>query len=244
MLQRLVFLTAWLFMFGAVINPGEAQKSDELTRLFDAYNAAAKAGHLDKMLSLCTAERQKEIRAQTKKKEERDSFLLMARAQVPESYQVQHVASKKNGQAAKLFLLGQFPAMPEAKREHMRMEEAISFKREKGVWKISSALPLGDPDTVKRPKDLTCDSEEANPDLTSEIEGRIVKTDFNADYTLVLLRVKDDEYAVFLPDKEVLQKAGMQLDELDPWRMIEFTGHPHKSDKLKFFAAGRRLIED
>ena len=244
MLQRLVFLTAWLFLFGGMFNLGEAQTSGELTHVFDAYNAAAKTGHLDKMLSLCTAERQKEIRARTKQKEERDSFLLMARAQVPESYQVQHVASKKNAQAATLYLLGQFPAMSEVKGERMRMEEAISFKKEKGVWKISSAVPLGDPDTVKHPKDLTCDPEEANLDVSIEIEGRIVKTDFNADYTLVLLRVKDEEYAVFLPDKEVLQKAGMQLDELDPWKMHEFIGHPHKTDKLKFFATGRRLIEE
>jgi len=244
MLRRLIFLTAWVFICWAAVNASNAQESGELSRLFDAYNAAAKAGNLDKMLALCTSERQQEIRAQTKKKEERGSFLSSARSQVPESYQVQHVASQKDSQTAKLFLLAQLPAASEVKHGGMRMEEAISFKKEKGEWRISSVLPLGDPDTVAHPKDLRCDPGEADLSVSREIEGRIVKTDFNLEYTLVLLRAKDEEYAVFLPDKEVLQKAGMQLHELDPWKMHKFVNHPHKTDKLKFFATGRRLIED
>jgi hypothetical protein len=79
---------------------------------------------------------------------------------------------------------------------------------------------------------------------TGQIAGRIVKTEFKPDSTLVLLRVLDEENAVFLPKKEVLEKAGVPLSDLEPWKRQEFEGHPHQSDKLKFFATGGKLLED
>jgi len=227
-----------------VINLASAQDAAELGRVFDAYNVGAKAGDVDKMLSLRTAERQKEIREQIAKKEDRNYFLLLGRAQIPESYQLEHVSWTKSRQSATLYLLGQFAAMPEIERPRLRMEEMISFKKENGAWKIDSALPLGDPDKVKRPKDLTRDPKDANLNATGEIAGRIVKTEFKPGYTLVLLRVMDEENAVFLPAKEVLEKAGVPLKELEQWNLHQFKGHPHKTDKLKFFATSGKPLEE
>ncbi|MGA2404136.1 MAG: hypothetical protein ABSG91_20920 [Syntrophobacteraceae bacterium] len=236
----MIVLLAWLAVAGAA----KAQDAAELTRTFDEYNFAAKAGEIKKMLSLRTVEQQKEINSQIVKKQDRDYFMLIARAQTPESYEVQHVARGKSGQSATLYLLAQFPAMREIDRPRTRMEEMISFKKENGKWKMDSALPLGDPDKVKHPKDLTYDPKSADMDVSGEIGGRIVKTEFYPGYTLVLLRVLDEEHAVFLPAKERLQKSGMPLEELDPWNVHEFSGHPHKTDKQKFFATGGQLIEN
>lgn len=221
-----------------------AQDAAELTRTFDAYNAAAKAGNVEKMLSLFTAKQRKDIRKEIVKKEERDYFLLIWQAQIPESYEVQHVTWAKNRQGATLYLLVQLPAMPVLERPRMRMEEAIFFKKENSKWKIDSILPIGDPDNIKRPKDLTYDPDDANLESRGAISGRIIKTEFKPDYTLVILRVMDEECAIFLPAKEVLEKAGVPLDEFSPWNIHEFQGYPHKSDKLKFFATEGRLIEE
>lgn len=237
-LFSIVFL-ACLVVAGAA----KAQEAADLTRIFDAYNVAAKAGDVKKMLSMRTAEQHKEISKEIVKKKEREYFLLIGRAQVPESYEVQHVSRVDNGQGANLYLLVQFPAMREIDRPRTRMEEMVSFKKEKDEWKIDSAMPLGDPDKVKRPKDLTYDPKEANTDVSGKIGGRIVKTEFFPTYTLVILRVMDEEDAVFLPAKEELQRAGMPLEDLDPWKIHEFSGYPHRSDKQKFFATGGKLIE-
>lgn len=244
MLTKLGFLLIGLLLSVVVINVAGAQDAVELGRIFDAYNVAAKAGDVEKMLSLRTADSQKEIRQQIVKKEDRNLFLLLGRAQIPESYQIEHVSWAKGGKSGTLYVLGQFAAIAEIQRPRMRMEESISFKKENGLWKLDSALPLGDPDKVKRPKDLTRDPKDANLNVTGEIAGRIIKTEFKPDYTLVLLRVLDEEHAVFLPAKAVLEKAGVPLTELEPWQLHEFKGYPHKSDKLKFFATSGNPMKE
>lgn len=244
MLKKSAFLVIGLLIVLAAINSARAQDAPELGKIFDAYNVAAKAGDVNQMLSWRTAAQQKEIRAQIGKKEELDYFLLIARAQIPESYQIQHVSLGRSGQNATLYLLGQFAAMPEIQRPRLRMEEIVSFKKENGKWKFDSALPLGDPDKIKRPKDLTYNPKDANMNATGEIAGRIVKTEYKPGYTLVLLRVMDEENAVFLPAKEVLEKAGVPLKELEPWNLHQFKGYPHKSDKLKFFATSGKPMEE
>jgi hypothetical protein len=221
-----------------------AQDDPEFGRIFDAYNVAANKGDVNTMLSLSTTERQKEISGQIKGKKDRANFLLISRAQVPESYQIQHVSRGQSGQSATLYLVGQFSALPEMQRPRLRMEELISFKRENGLWKIDKALPLGDPDKIQRPQDLTYDPQDANLNATGEIAGRILKTEFQPGYTLVLLRVMDEEHAVFLPAKEALEKAGVPLKSLDPWNLYQFSGHPHKSETLKFFATSGKSIEE
>ena len=99
---------------------------------FDDYNAAAKSGDVDKMLSLRTAASQKEIRPQIVKKEDRDLSLLLGRAQIPESYQIEHVSVGKDGKKGTLDVVGQFAALADIKRPRMRPEESISFKQENG----------------------------------------------------------------------------------------------------------------
>ena len=244
MLQKMLLAATGLLLFMAMTAPAKAQEQAEFTRLLDGFFVASKTGNIDKILSYYTPDRQKEIRSEIKKKDERKFFLLIARAQVPESYQVEHVAPAKDGRGATVYLVGEFPPMPEIERKRMRVEEMISFTKEQGQWKIDQILHLGDPDAVKRPSDLSCNPEDADMKVTGDMAGRIVKVEFKPDYSLVLLRVLDEEIAVFLARKEVLIKAGVPLEELAPWKIYEFTGHPHKSDKLKFFATGGHLAED
>jgi len=163
---------------------------------------------------------------------------------VPESYEVQHIAWSKRGERATLYLLSKFSAMPEINRPTVRMEEAVYFIRERGAWKIESTMLLVDPDTIKRPQDLTFNREDVDRERDADISGRIVRTEFMKDHTLVIVRVRDEEHAVFLPPAEALLEAGVPLDELKPWSLYEFWGSPHKSDRLKFFGNGGRKVDD
>src|SRR5512137_2202276 len=74
----------------------------ELTDVFDAYNRYAKAGDVKNMLALRTAETKKEIHSQIKNKKDREDFVMIGRAQIPDSYEVQHVEWAKNGTSAEL----------------------------------------------------------------------------------------------------------------------------------------------
>lgn len=245
MLQKLLlFASGLLVCMTAGYSSAAQDLTAELTQIFDAYNVAAKAGEVDKMISLRTAEVREEIRRDIKKKEDRELFVLLGRAQTPESYEAQHVAVARDGKTATLYMLAQYAAMPEVKRPRSRMEASITFNKENGKWKMKSLLPLGEPDKVTRPKDLNYNPKAADLDREGSIGGRIVKIEFKPGYTLVMVRVMDEENAVFLPNKEKLQESGISLEELAPWNIFEFSGHPHKKDKLKFFATGGKLVEE
>jgi len=217
----------------------------ELKDVFDAYNGFAKAGDVDKMLALRAAENAKEIRSQIKKKEDHEYFVLIGRGQAPDSYEVQHVEWTKDGTGAELYLLLHLPPMKEIQRSKKAvMEVVVSFRKEKGKWKMGRLTPLADPSQIKRPKDFAYNEKDADTDVTSAfVAGRIVKFEFKSDHTLVIVRAMDEEIAVFLPPRATLEKAGMNFDDLAPWKMREFTGFPHKKDKLKFFATGDKPME-
>jgi hypothetical protein len=245
MLQKILLLAAGLLVCMTTGYQAAAQDlTAELSQIFDAYNAASKAGEADMMISLRTAEMRKEIRRDIKKKEDRELFVLLGRAQTPESYEAQHVAVAKDGKTATLYILAQYAAMPEVERPRSRMEAAITFNKENGKWKMKSLLPLGDPDKIARPKNLNYNPKAADLDREGSIGGRIVKIEFKPGYTLVMVRVMDEENAVFLPDKEKLQESGISVEELVRWNIFEFSGHPHKKDKLKFFATRGRLVKE
>ena len=242
--QELLSMVIGLFVSVLVVDTAIAQNIAELNRTYDAYNAAAKTGDVDKILSMYTAKTRKDIQRGISKKEDRDFFIIMKRAEVPESYEVQHTVWDRNGKSGTLYLVAQLPAMPEIERPRMRMEMMVTFIKEKGKWKIDLVTPLVDLDNIKRPKDLTFNPDDADTEKFGYISGRIIKTEFKEGYTLVILRVMDEEHAVFLAAKKVLLKAEVPLDDLNPWNMHEFGGHPHKSDNLKFFAKEGKRIEN
>jgi hypothetical protein len=243
-MHGIVSFALGLGIIAAVARPAEGQDPTDLTRVLDAWHAAAKAGDLDKWLAVRTADIKKELTADITPPGHRKQAVLFARAQAADSYEVRHVAWNKDGKTATLFILAQFSAMPEVERPAGKMEESITFKKEAGAWKMELVRPLGDPDKIKHPADLNYDPENAKQDSDGNIGGRIVSVDFKPKYTVVILRVMDEENAVFLPPKDVLEKAGVTSETLAPWKLHEFDGHPHKTDSLKFFATAGKPIEE
>ena len=233
-----------LWIVAAVAGRAEAQDPADLTRVLDAWHSAAKSGNLDQWVAVRTADIKKELTHDIAPAANRKRAVVFARAQAADSYEVQHVAWNKDGKTATLYILAQFSAMPEAQRPAGRMEESITFKKEAGAWKMELVRPLGDPDKIKHPADLKYDPDNANLESDGNIGGRIVSVDFKPTYTVVILRVLDEENAVFLPPKDVLEKAGETSDTLAPWKLHEFDGHPHKTDSQKFFATAGKPIEE
>jgi hypothetical protein len=222
-----------------------AQSNDSsLREIYNSYNKAILEGSFDKIISFLTSDVQKDINTQVKTKKEKKQFLYSAKIQVPESYEILHSGSDKDSMSVTLHTIMQFAPLKEIQRERSRIECDIIFKNENSNWKLGSLLFLSDPDKIVHPSDLTYNPEDADLDKEGDIGGRIVKTEFNPGYTLVIIRVLDEENAVFLKSKSELLKDGVSLKELEPWNIYEFTGHPHKSDKLKFFATGGKPVSN
>src|ERR1035437_5880749 len=231
-----LFITVFiLFLICSSWTAGQ-NLSTELKNTFDKYNDAMKGGDFNKILSYCSSDLQKEILGQVKTKQDKDDFIKNGQIQIPESYEIQHIASEKDSQKASANSIMQFSALQEVGRERSRIECEIHYKKEGDQWKLESIWFLTDPDKINRPKDYTYNPVDAELEKDGNIGGRIVRTDFMPDYTMVILRVLDEENAVFLPPKDDLIKYGISVNDLTPWNIYEFTGHPHKTDKLKFFA--------
>jgi len=216
----------------------------ELKNVYDNYNSAIKERDFNKVLSYCTSDLQKEILSQVKTKTEQDDLMINGLMQIPESYEIQHIASQEDSTKVTVNTIMQFSAMKEIERERSRIECEIHFKKEKDQWKLESVWFLTDPDKINRPKDYTYNQGDAELEKDGNIGGRIVRTDFMPNYTVVVLRVLDEEDAVFLPPKEDLIKFGVSVNDLIPWKIYEFTGHPSKTDKLKFFAVTGKPVSN
>ena len=221
-----------------------AQNIKEVIKVYDAYIAAVKTGKADKILVYYSAQQQKDIRKSITKKDQREDFVMMARLMLPESYEVKHAVWSKDGKKANIYIEAQLPALSEVNRGRIGMEAMLRFIKEKSGWKLNVITPLADLGKIRRPNDLSYNKDEANRERKMNIGGRIVFSEYKDDYTIIMLRVMETDVAVFLPPQKVLLEEGVLLEELQPWRLHEFDGNPHKSDDLKFFATGGKAIEE
>jgi len=217
-------------------------KTDDLTSLFDQYNAAVKAGEFERALEFRIAEVKDEILSFIANPEGKKDFEEMSKGMTPDSYTVDHLDS---GQPeVTLYLTGTFKSPDPAQAGKIkRLEFRITFLEVSGVWKMGRVTWMGDPDAVKRSPDQNFEPE-SNYDLgrNTSLGGRIVSVKFEKDYTLVALRVMDEETLVFLPAKADLEKSGLKTGLLVPWGMLEAEGHPHKTNPLKILAQTAKLI--
>jgi hypothetical protein len=238
MKKILSYLLFSSFMLPVAAQAGGGGDVKELTKVYDAYHGAIKAGDMNKAISLTSAETTKQIRGLLKQFSKGDDPLVMFRSQVPDFYEVQHVDWTKDGKGAQVYMISQYPAMKDIRPKKSAVEAKVSFKQEKGLWKIDVTTVLVELDKLQRPKDLAYNESDMDERRSGSVGGRIVKVEFKPDHTLVVLRVLDEELAVFLPSKQELTKAGVDFDDYAPWKMRQFKGHPHKTDSLKFFATG------
>ena len=211
-----------------------------LIALFENYNRAAGRADIEGMLALRTAAIVAEVRsAFAEDPGARDFFVEMGKAQVPERSELEHIDWSEDGESAEVYWLWTLAPMPEVQRERRIVVEGISsFKREDATWKLGDLTMLMDVALIKRPTDLSFDYEDADTEFSASVGGRITRFEFKDNHTLVMIRTVDEEIAVFLPPRKVLEDAGVDFAEYAPWKRRQFDGYRHRDDGLRFFATG------
>ena len=211
--------------------------SDDLTKIYDKYNEAAKAGNLDALLSLRTDAAKKVIVSEYKTAEEKERLFSMLKAMVPMDYTVEHVERAPKG--ADMYIVARYKSPDPAMAGKIGHQEiVVMFDKEAGQMKIDDFLFRSNPNTIARSADTTFEPE-GSYDLgkTTSIGGRVVSVDFARKYTLVVVRITGEEDLVFLPPKNQLKKAaGVDAASLVPWVLFAAEGHPHKQSKFKVLA--------
>jgi len=216
-------------------------KMEELKLVFDEFNTAIANGKLEEGVKVRTGESKQSIMDAMKTKEEKLGTEQMLKAMIPLSCTLDHLDVKDS--KAILYMTATLPD-PEKPTEKYRVEMMVNFAMDEGTWKMDQIMYLMNPDTIKRSPDQTFEPKE-NFDLNKNtvIGGRIVSVKFEPEYTLVAIRMLDEENLVFLPKKEDLEKSGVKTELLIPWKTLQVEGNPHKTNPLKILGVKTEFVE-
>jgi hypothetical protein len=248
---------AVLALLLAAALPARAEPLDpalqkQLLELYDRYNQAIAAGKIDDAIKTRSAALQKQMKSELKTAKSRKEFLGFAKDMTPDTIEVRRATLSPNGTHATIKVLAS-KTVPEGLKNPdapppgttMRSEVTLDFVKEKGGWKYDNQTFGMDPDKIVACPDVRFEPIEAyDQDRDTSMGGPIVRVDFNADHTLVVVRVVDEETCAFLPDRATLEKAKFDVAKLVPDAIVEIEGFPHKTDKQKVWVDQLKMHDE
>jgi hypothetical protein len=209
-----------------------------LLDLYERYNTAIKAGQLDQALSLRPAALVQELHGQLKTAEDWQGFLDSSRQSIPSGVTVRHAAVSKDGNKAVFHTVAAKSIPPSGSSVHTEMK--LEFVKEDGAWKFAQPTFGTDLDKIAVCKNDSFEPIAAYNETTdTSASGPIVRVAFESQYTLIVFRVLDEENCAFLPNREALDKDGIDPERLTPYTIVEIDGRKHKTDSQKIW--GDRL---
>jgi hypothetical protein len=216
-----------------------AQTAQDFTKIYDSYLAAVKTGDYGKTSAFLSAE----VRDQLKTPDDQATYMEMMKQLAPTHYETVSLTMSENGQKADVDLIVTM-AVPEAVQKErnlpptQRAEMILEFVKEAGQWKMGPPLMMGDPDKRARPKDLNMGTRADYAEgSNTEVGGPILKMEKQAAGTVYVLRMTDEEIAVFVPAAKV-------SDKFVPGSILVVHGGDHKTEKLKFWADDAGLYQE
>lgn len=238
-LSLLAAVLAFVLLGGTAV--AEQALQAELAKLYQRYNDLVAADKLDEAMALRTDEVQADLKEELAKgtPQEQAEMREMLKGMTPSAFEAQHLELNGDDEAV-LFGIGSkvMPFGPDAGKLKL-IEMQVEFFREAGAWRIGMPTFLGDPDEVKRPDEVGWEPiENYDQDRELEMGGRIVRVALEADHTLVVVRMLDEEQALYLPDQKFLKEQGFDVGLLKPYVIVEASGHPHKSNPFKVWVTG------
>ncbi|MGH6882025.1 MAG: hypothetical protein ACREFM_14015, partial [Hypericibacter sp.] len=203
-----------------------------LTQRLQGYYDAQKAGDIDKALGFFAKEQQKLFRGEIgddpdKRKMASDWMQKTA----PKSFTVQKVTEDKAAHTASLYTVNEM-LDDEGKLAHVEMQ--TDFVKEGSVWAITGTIFGMNLDAIKRANNDDPEPADAYDDSTSlNIGGPIRRVAFEKDYTLIVIRVLDEEHDLFLPPKAKLKAMGIDPAKLTEGTIVSGDGATSRNDEFK-----------
>lgn len=239
MIARILAAALIALWAGHAVADGQAALQSELAELYQRHIALVAEDKIDDALALRTKDLQAEVKADLEKgsKDDQARMMQMLKGMTPDTFAPEHV-QMQGDEAALLYGVASkvVPVGPEA-GQLKRVEMMVEFARDggkDGPWRIGMSRFLGDPDAVKRVENVAYEPID-NYDKGRDVNmgGRIVRVALEEDHTLVVVRMLDEEQALYLPDQAFLKERGFNVGLLKPYATVEAGGHPHKSNPQK-----------
>lgn len=220
--------------------PVQGPTGDSLRKTFDACNDAIRSKNFQGVMAQMTAATRKQLVAMIPPSQH-TPFFLNAMLMVPDSYEVESASESKDGKSASLVMVAVLPPMPPEFREKndsdgpRKRELTVVFTREAGLWKIASQSVGDDPDKRPRPKDLIMGQRsDYSAGANTDMGGVILRTEKQDAGTVYVIRVVDEEDAVFVP-------AEFVSAEFVTGKVISFHAAQNANDPLKYWAESAKL---
>jgi len=220
--------------------PLDAALQTQLLQLYDRFNQAITAGKIDDALALRSSEAKKAMRPYLGSKTKRRELAETLADAIPDTIEIKHGSLAGDGKSASILIVAtkKAPAkMPKGgppPGSIMTIEMTLDFVTEGGQWKLGDTIFGLDPTKIVPCKNPAFEPIDAYDDSKNvELGGPIVRVEFEADYTLVVVRVVDEENCAYMPNREAIEKAGLNADLLVPYAIAEISGLPHKTDAQK-----------
>lgn len=237
----------------ALAAPADPALQKEALAIFEKWNKAVNAGRLQDGLPLRTAKFRAEVAAESKTAAKRREMMDMLRAMTPETVEVTRATLSGDGQTLTLYtIIGKSmpkgvtaPGAPPAGTK-LRNELTLEFVREGGAWKFGTQHWGMDPDKIKPCASVAFEGIDSfDSDRDMQMGGQIRRVAFEADHTMVVIRMFDEEACIFMPSKAKLSELGLNTDLLQAWALIEIDAWPHRTDKQRVWAEGLKVtLED
>ena len=236
----------------SLAKPLDPALQQQLLARYDGHNQAIAAGKLQDALAIRTAQTRASAKKEMSTAKGRQEFLAMAKLMIPDKLEVLHTSINAAGDKARLVTVAsktfppgrQIPGGPPPGTT-IRNELTLNFARQGNVWKLDDLLYGMDPAQVVACKDDRNEPTEAyDPDKDVSIGGPITRVDFQPDYTLVVIRVVDEENCAFLPNREEIASHGLDPAKLVPYAIVEMNASPHRTNKQKVLIENLAILDE
>jgi hypothetical protein len=224
----------------AQADPLDAALQTELLQVYDRHNQAIAAGKIDDAVALRSSEAKKAMRPYLGSAAKRRELAAILAQGIPDTIEVKHGSVSADGKTAAILILATKKAPAKVPKGSpppgslMTTEMTLDFVSEGGQWKFGETVFGMDPAKIVPCKNPAFEPIEAyDDDKNVELGGPIVRVEFQADYTLLVVRVVDEENCAYMPNREAIDKAGLKPDMLVPYAIAEISGLPHKTDPQK-----------
>lgn len=217
----------------------------QLLRLYDSYNKAIATGKLDEAVAMRSRQAREDIRKDMGSASARKEFLEFSVDVIPDTVEVKRTTLSKDGATAAILVIarrtiprGAPPGAPPPGTV-LANEVTLNFLKEDGAWKFDSPVFGPDPTAIIHCKNEAfepLDAYDPRDNVSMSMGGPIARVTFEKDYTLVVIRIVDEENCAYLPNRAAIAKSGLNPDLLIPYAIISIDGFPHKSDKQKIWA--------
>lgn len=235
--------------------PATAAQADpalqaQLLQIYDSFNQDVAAGKITEAIALRSASARTELSGMAADPKQGREMVDMLTETIPTTYDVMHSHMGKDGGVSIDIIAhtkvpaGLPPGAPPAGSIVNGMM-ILNFVKEGGAWRFDSPTFGPDPASVKACPNTAFEPLSAyDQDQTTSLGGPIDRVTFEADYTLVVIRVVDEDTCAYLPNKAALTAAGIDIAQLTPYTVVSIDGIPHKSDKQKVWGSKIEIADD